>query len=250
MKLSSRYNAPAALRAQGRATVAAAALFTLAAACPVLAAPTVKASPPATMSPGAIPTATYTAPPIIPVDAPQNKLHLTADQQNKINGIMRTLFQRSNALLANKNQTLIQRQASQAAVYRSIHTQVFAVLTPQQKTLLAQLQANQAKYIAAANDAQAKALAYKNQLQASLTTAQKNKINSIGKAAEAKIQAIVANPKLTIQQREQQGSAIRSNAQAMYKAVLTPAQLAMYANLQRYADQINALRRLALDSRV
>ena len=249
MKLDSRYKAPAAPR-QYHAAIALTALLSLSAVGPLAAAPPSKAPAPVVMSAGAPPTGSLATPPIVPVDAPQNKLHMTADQQNKANSIMGSFFQKRNAIIANKKQTPSQMQAAYATLGKATHAQMLAILTPQQKALLTQLQANQAKYIAGANEAQAKALVYRNQLQASLTTAQKNKISGINKAAEAKLQAIDIDSKLTIQQREQQTSAIRVSVQAAIKSVLNPAQLSAYANLQRYIEQIDSLRRLAQDSSV
>ncbi len=250
MKLDTRYKASAARRRRCRAAIGLTTLLSLAAACPVVAAPTPSAPAPVVMSPGAPPTGSLAAPPIVPVDAPQNKLHLTPDQQTKANSIMGGFFQKRNAIIANKKQTQSQMQAAYAALGQATHAQMMAILTPQQKASLTQLQANKARYIAAANDAQTKALAYSKQLRASLTAPQKAKIDGIEKAAVAKLQAMVANPKLTIQQREQQSSTIRSNAQSTIKATLTPAQLAIYANVQRYIDQTGALRRLAQDNSV
>ncbi len=250
MKTKPRTKAIAVPRALGRAAATLTALLSLAAAYPAAAAPVAKAPAPVVVSPGAPPTAGFTPAPIVAVDAPQNKLHLTADQQTKANAIMAGFFQKRNALLANKSQTQTQRKASYVALAQATHNQMLSILTPQQKAQLTQSQANQAQFTAGANAAQAKAISYSKQLRDSLTTAQKTKINGIEKAAVAKLQAMAANPKLTIQQREQQSSAIRAGVQTTIKGLLTPTQMAIYANVQRYIEQASSLGRLAQESGV
>ena len=152
----------------------------------------------------------------------------TAAQKQKYIALNAQFSRDILALKNNHSLTLAQKQAQGQQLALALNKNMLAMLTPAQRAVVLKQRSNIVQLRKAflqqhqAEIAQAKALG--QQFQKSLTATEKQKITAIQQQAQAQIQKLQANPKMSLPVKQQTAGAIYRDMQRQSFAVLTPAQ--------------------------
>ncbi len=189
-----------------------------------------------------------TAPPPLPgiVDP-----HVTPAELARMKARAAKFSAARNAVLANPKLTDTQKRAKIDLLAKGANADTLAIMTPAQRKIVAgnRVIVNQAM---AAQQARSQAFnethvseisagqALTTKLNASITPAQKQQMQPIRTAAQAQLQQIASDPKLSPQDKQQKAQAVQQDAQGKILAVLTPAQRAQAQQLQQMERQLQS----------
>ena len=208
------------------------------------AAPT---TPPATAATSPDATA---QPRIMGPDDPDNKLHMTPDQQTKFFAIEQKLDEQRKAIAADTKATDAEKEKRWNAAVDESRKQLQDILSPDQRALDASLQAETMKYLAAEQQMEKQWQALSNKLTASLTDEQKKKSDSFKAAAYKQLQALQKNTVMTPEQKDTKFRTIQVDYLNKQVGILSPSQKAIFKQMQDLRDKALALRKLVLDSKM
>lgn len=149
------------------------------------------------------------------------KLNLTADQKAQMKTNRMEMKDRLKALDKNENMTVKDYKSQKAAILKEQKDKSQNLLTPEQKTELANLKA-EAKTKKGSHKTE-NFTQMKNKLN--LTDDQMAKLKASRDTRKAQATTIKENEKLTASEKKNQMKALREDAKAAYKNILTPEQL-------------------------
>ncbi|CAN5660816.1 hypothetical protein BH11BAC3_BH11BAC3_40990 [soil metagenome] len=157
------------------------------------------------------------------------KLNLTADQKTQLKTNRMETKERLQALEKNENMTVKEYKAQKAAILNEQKDKFQRILTPEQKSELANMKAESKTKMG--NHQTARLNQMKTKLN--LTDDQMAKLKASRETRMAQAKTIKENEKLTASEKMDQMKALREDSKAAYKNILTPEQLQQMEEMKK-----------------
>jgi hypothetical protein len=187
------------------------------------------------MALGGVPSASIAAPPPSAQGgghSDPNYLHLTPDQQKKMQVRQKQMSTDWNALVQDKTMTDQQKQAKAQELQKSYQTDMLAMLTPAQRVLVDKQRADAMKRKAFADARMKQIVDVQTKLLKSLNPTQSKQITAIRDADFKIFQSIQGDKSLSESAKQSKVADLTKGENVKINAILNPTQRANFQKLQ------------------